>query len=76
MSTAELRRQARERLGRLSPERLRVADDFLAYLEEREADDATAELLRIPGFMEAFERAREQVTAGELVPVEQLRRRR
>jgi hypothetical protein len=42
-------------LKRLSPERLRVAADFLAYLDERESNDATEELLRIPYQQEKLE---------------------
>ena len=44
-------------LQRLSPERLRVAADFLAYLDERESNDATEELLSIPNFKEDFQEA-------------------
>lgn len=72
MTIIDLRRRAKQRIDRLSPERLRVADDFLAYLEEREECDATAELLRIPGFMEAFQRAEAQVTAGDVTPLAEL----
>lgn len=54
MSTNELRRQAGKRIKELSPERLQVAVDFLAYLQERESNEATDELLRIPGLMDAF----------------------
>jgi hypothetical protein len=39
-------------LQRLSPERLRVAADFLAYLDERESNDATEELLSIPQYQQ------------------------
>jgi hypothetical protein len=74
MATGLLKR-AKERLDSLSPERLRVADDFLSYLEERESTEATAELLSIPGFLEAFERAELEIQAGELTPLEQLRRK-
>ena len=75
MATTDLRRQVIERVKRLSPERLRVADDFLAYLEEREADEATEELLRIPGFLAALEQAERDVEAGDVTPVEDLPRR-
>ena len=75
MTNAEMRRQVKHRVDRLSPERLRVADDFLAYLEDRESDEATDELLKIAGFMELFEQAHRDITAGNLTPVEQLRRR-
>jgi len=48
----DLLHQAEKRLRQLSPERLRVASDFLAYLQEREENEATEELLKIPGFEE------------------------
>ena len=57
--------EAESRLRSLSPERLRVANDFLAYLQEREESEATAELLSIPGFEEAFQSAIEQADARE-----------
>ena len=59
--------EAERRLRSLSFERLRVANDFLAYLQEREENEATAELLNIPGFEAAFRRAVEQVERGEVV---------
>ncbi len=75
MTVTELRRRAKQRLERLSPQRLAVADDFLAYLEERDTDEATAELLQIPGFIAAFEQAQREITAGDVTAVEDLRRR-
>jgi len=67
MSTRSTLTDAEKRLRSLSPERLRVANDFLAYLQEREESEATAELLNIPGFEEAFARAVEQADAGDAV---------
>lgn len=66
--------EAERRLRSLSPERLRVANDFLAYLLEREENEATTELLNIPGFMAAFQRAVEQADKGETVRLEEIRR--
>ena len=66
--------EAEHRLRILSPERLRVADDFLAYLQEREENEATAELLSIPGFEAAFRRVVEQADRGEVVRFEDIRR--
>ena len=66
--------EAERRLRRLSPERLRVANDFLAYLQEREENEATAELLSIPGFEAAFQRAVQQAESGEVVRFEDIRR--
>ncbi|HAZ44964.1 MAG TPA: hypothetical protein DDW76_31500 [Cyanobacteria bacterium UBA11369] len=65
MNTNEMRLQVKEYVDRLSPERLRVAADFLAYLAERESNEATQELLEIPGFVEAFERGKQDVAAGK-----------
>ena len=45
-----LLKELERRLRALSLERLRVASDFLAYLEDRESAEATEELLRIAGF--------------------------
>jgi hypothetical protein len=74
MSTAELLQRAKHRLDMLTPKRLEVAEDFLAYLEEREEDEATAELLALPGFGEALREAEAEVAAGQLTPVADLRR--
>ncbi len=75
MSPTELLQQAKRRLSSLTPERLRVAEDFLAYLEARESNEATAELLAIPGFLDELKKAEEEVEAGLLTSVEDLRRR-
>ena len=66
--------EVERRLRSLSPERLRVANDFLAYLQEREENEAIAELLSIPGFEAAFQHAVEQVESGEVVRFEDVRR--
>jgi len=69
-----LLQSAEARLQRLSVERLRVADDFLAYLEERESDEATRELLSITGFEQTFKDAVKQAQKGDLVSFESIRR--
>ncbi len=74
VNTETLLRSAEARLQRLSAERLRVADDFLAYLEEREADEATRELLSIAGFEQVFQDAVKQAREGDLVSFEDIRR--
>jgi len=66
--------EAQHRLRRLSLQRFRVANGFLAYLEEREESQATAELLSIPGFEAAFSRAVEQADTGDVVRFEHVRR--
>jgi hypothetical protein len=75
MSPTEVLRRAKRRLDVLSPERLRVADDFLAYLEERESAEATVELLALPGFRHALEVAEAEIASGEMIAVEQLRQK-
>ena len=64
MTTVELRHQIDEYIDSLSPERLRVAVDFLAYLAERESQEATDELLRIPRFMDSLEKAESKASTG------------
>jgi len=61
-------------LRRLSPERLRVAADFLAYLEERESNEATEELLSIPNFREDYKEAMQEIERGDVVPLKSIRR--
>ena len=75
MDTIELRQKVKEYIEQLSPERLRVAADFLAYLADKESEEATQELLNIPGFLEAFEKAKKNIAAGNVTPVEKLRRK-
>jgi len=70
----QLLEEAERRLRSLSLERLRVANDFLTYLEEREESQATADLLSIPGFEAAFKRAVQQADAGDVVRFEDVRR--
>ena len=74
MGVSMLREEAERRLRTLSDERLRVVLDFLSYLEDRESSEATAELLAIPGFEQAFQRAVAQADAGEVVRWTEVRR--
>ena len=74
MDTTPIVAEAERRLYSLSLQRLRVASDFLAYLQEREENEATAELLSIPGFEAAFWRAVEQADRGDVVRFEDIRR--
>ena len=73
-NTSTVLTEAERRLRSLSPERLRVANDFLAYLQDREENQATAELLSIPGFEIAFQCAVEQADAGDIARFEDIRR--
>ena len=58
MSTSqELRQVAKERIDSLAPGKLKVAADFLQYLQDRASEEATAELLKIPGLVTDLKRA-------------------
>ena len=73
-TSTEVLDRAKRRLEVLTPARLRAADEFLAYLEGRESDEATEELLGLPGFREALEKGESEARAGDLTPAENLRR--
>ncbi len=74
MTLSQLRMLVSKRLRKLSKDRLEVADDFLAYLEEREDNAATRELLTIPGFKIALKRAEHQAVTGKTVKWSRVRR--
>jgi hypothetical protein len=46
----------------------------LIYLEEREENEATRELLSLPGLKDAFRHAVQQADAGQVVSFESIRR--
>ncbi|MBW4649353.1 MAG: hypothetical protein KME06_11795 [Kastovskya adunca ATA6-11-RM4] len=75
MNTTEARNQLKQYIEQLSPERLQVATDFLAYLVERESNEATEELLAISGFKEAFDKAKKDIAEGKVTPVDRLKRK-
>ena len=74
MSSNELRRRALKRMEHLSPQRLAVALDFLAYLAERESNEATEELLRIPGLLLAFKKAKKQASKARAIDWRRVRK--
>jgi hypothetical protein len=49
MTIAELRKRAKERLDGLPPDKVRVAAEFLDYLETAASRDATAEFAQNTG---------------------------
>lgn len=67
MNTPSIQLQIQSYVEQLSPERLTVALDFLAYLVEREANEATEELLAIPGLKKELEEAESSIDSDELV---------
>ncbi|MEH2012158.1 hypothetical protein PQG02_12780 [Nostoc sp. UHCC 0926] len=66
MNNTEVRQQIDQYLDALSSERLELVADFLAYLADKESEDATQELLDIPGFIESFERGKKDVAEGRV----------
>jgi hypothetical protein len=64
MTTAQLRKRAKERLDSLPPDKVRVAAEFLDYLDTAASHDATAELLKMPGLLEDVAQAERQIKSG------------
>jgi len=75
MTKTQVLDRAKRRLERLSERRLHTADDILAYLETLEDDDATEELLRIPGLTNRLAEAERDIAEGRTVSVDELRRK-
>ena len=66
MNTSEIRQQINQHLDRLSSDRLQLVAEFLAYLADKESEEATQELLDIPGFIESFERGKKDIAEGRV----------
>ncbi|MFK0733085.1 MAG: hypothetical protein ACFKPT_09575 [Gloeotrichia echinulata GP01] len=66
MNNTEVRQQINQYLDGLSSERLKLVADFLAYIANKESEDATQELLDIPGFIESFERGKKDIAEGRV----------
>ena len=64
MTTAELRKRAKERLDLLPPDKVRVAAEFLDYLDAAASREATAELLKIPGMLQDVTEAHSHIKSG------------
>jgi hypothetical protein len=66
MNTSQLRQEINYNLERLSPDKLKIVAEFLAYLADKESELATQEILDIPGFIASFERGKQDVTEGRV----------
>jgi hypothetical protein len=73
MTTSELLQLAKETLAGLPPEQLKVAAEFLRYLDERASDEATEELLKIPGLLEDLKDAERDFAEGRAVDWREVR---
>lgn len=69
-----LKKEVKHRIDRLSEEKLKVALDFVGYLEEREECEATEELLQIPGLLEKYRQAKAEIEIGQTVKWSAIRR--
>ena len=69
MTTLEIRQQINQKLDHLSVENLQLVAEFLAYLSEKESEEATQELLDIPGFIEAFERGEKDIAENRVASI-------
>ena len=65
MTTIQLLQAAKESLESLPPEQLKVAAEFLKWLDESASEEATEELLKIPGLMEDIEEAERDFAEGK-----------
>lgn len=62
----ESKRRAVTLIEQLSTEKLKIANDYLAYLQDKEAWEATHELVSDPEIVKSLERAEADVKAGRL----------
>ena len=63
-----------KRLHQMPNEKLKVVEDFVAYLAERESNEATAELLSIPELLERLKRERLEARRGRTLAWRKVRR--
>ena len=66
MRKATLQQQAVELIEQLSTEKLKALVDYLNYLQDKEAWEATHELANDPEIVKSLERAEADVKAGRL----------
>lgn len=63
----EIQDKINQHLKQLSLERLQVVADFVAYLADKESEEATQELEKIPGLLEKIKKNRETTSKTNLV---------
>jgi hypothetical protein len=64
MTTSQLLRHANERLDCLPPDKVRVAAEFLNYLDTAASRDAPAELFKMPGLLPDAKKASGHIKSG------------
>lgn len=73
--SVELQEQISQILKQLSLERLQTVADFAAFLLDKESEEATQEMLAIPGFLEEIQRAKQEMAEGRFVSWSDLKRK-
>ncbi|GAX42014.1 hypothetical protein NIES4075_30120 [Tolypothrix sp. NIES-4075] len=63
----EIQDKINQHLKQLSLERLQVVADFVAYLADKESEEATQEFEKIPGLLEKIKKNRETTSEANLV---------
>ncbi len=66
--------EATTRLTALDSDRLKAANEFLAYLQERGEHEETAEVMSIPGILDDIKEALADLESGKVVRFEEIRR--
>ena len=66
MRKASLQQRAVELIEQLSAEKLKTVIDYLSYLQDKEAWEATHELASNPEIVKSLERSETDVQAGKL----------
>ena len=74
MQKISLQQQAVELIEQLSTEKLKAVIDYLSYLQDKEAWEATQELMGDPEIAKSLKRAEADVKAGRLKRWEDVRR--
>ena len=74
MQKVSLQQQAVELIEQLSTEKLKAVVDYLSYLQDKEAWEATQELMSNPEIAKSLKRAEADVKAGRLKRWEDVRR--
>ena len=74
MKNAKLQKQAMMLIERLPKKKLKAAIDYMTYLYDKEAWDATHELTSNAEIVKSLERAEADVKAGRLKSWEEIKR--
>jgi hypothetical protein len=76
VSPTDVKRMAKKKIDVLSPASAKAALDFMEFLDTKEEDEATLELLAIPGFLAGLREAEREVADGKVMEFTEVQRRR